>query len=139
MTGSAPTRRVPAKREHIEITSIPNLQCLHRESSGRRSQEGSPWAPAGFVLLKMVFEQTTAKRRSSMSLKFAALGGLTFRRPLETLARTDDQAQNLGSVEPQEALLITFGWRSSIAKSKKLEPGVMKRFLIKARQAFVIR
>jgi hypothetical protein len=74
-----------------------------------------------------------------MSLKFAALGGLTFRRPLGTPARADDQAQNLGPVGPHEPILITFGWRSSIAKSKKPEAGVMKRFLIRARQAFVIR
>ena len=72
-----------------------------------------------------------------MSLKFAALGGLTLRRPLGTAGRADDQPQNLGPVGPHEPILITFDWR--IAKSKKPEAGVMKRFLIKARQSFVVR
>ena len=69
-----------------------------------------------------------------MSLKLAALGSLTF--PLGTSARADDQAQNLG---PHEPILITFGGRGSVEKPKKPEAGVIKRFLIKARQAFASR
>ena len=69
-----------------------------------------------------------------MSLKFAALGSLTF--PLGTSARADDQTQNLG---PHEPILITFGGRRSVAKPKKPEARVIKRFLMKARQAFASR
>jgi hypothetical protein len=73
-----------------------------------------------------------------MSLKFAALGDLTFLRPIRTQARADDQAPNLGPVRSCEPILITFDWRSSAAELKP-EAGVMRRFLLKARQAFAIR
>ena len=33
----------PAKREPIEITSIPNSHGVHRKSPGRRSEESSPY------------------------------------------------------------------------------------------------
>src|SRR5262245_2761377 len=56
--------------------------------------------------------------------------------PLGTSARADDQAQNLA---PHEPILITFGGRGSVEKPKKPEAGVIKRFLIKARQAFASR
>lgn len=64
-----------------------------------------------------------------MSLKFAALGSLTVLSALGTLARVDDQAQNLGLVGPHEPILTTFGRRSSAAEPEKPEAGgrVIKR------------
>jgi hypothetical protein len=55
-----------------------------------------------------------------MSLKFAALGSLTVLSALGTLARVDDQAQNLGLVGPHEP---------SAAEPEKPEAGgrVIKR------------
>jgi hypothetical protein len=53
-----------------------------------------------------------------MSLKFAALGGLTVLSALGSPARVDEQAQNLGPVKPYEPTLITFGHRSSATKRK---------------------
>ena len=63
-----------------------------------------------------------------MSLKFAALGGLTFRRPLGTRAQADDQTQNLESARSYEPILITFGWRGIIDESREYQRGVMKWF-----------
>jgi hypothetical protein len=53
-----------------------------------------------------------------MSLKFAALGGLTVLSAFGSPARVDEQAQNLGPVKPYEPTLITFGRRSSATKPK---------------------
>ena len=68
------TRRA-RQRGHVDATPIPNLQFVHRESSGRRSEERAHFTgtPTGFLLLcSNGLEQRNAKRRSSMSLKFAA-------------------------------------------------------------------
>ena len=46
--------------------------------------------------------------------------------------RADDQAQSLGPVGPYEPIVITFGWWTSMAKSKKPDAGVVKRLSIKA-------
>jgi hypothetical protein len=66
-------------------------------------------------------EQRNAKRRFSMSLKFAALGSLTVLSALGTPARADDKAQNLGPVGHHEPILITFGHSSSEVGSEKLK------------------
>jgi hypothetical protein len=71
-------------------------------------------------LLKIVLRQGGAKRRSPMSLKFAALGGLTVLSALGSPARVDEQAQNLGPVKPYEPTLITFGHGSSATKRKSM-------------------
>src|SRR5262245_25891962 len=65
--GMRPAR---AKGEDIHITSISNLQCLHRESSGRRSQESSPWSSAGFLLLR----EEPAKKETLNVLEVRCIG-----------------------------------------------------------------
>src|SRR6516165_5592708 len=82
----APNGTDTSKREPIDITLIVNLRCVHCKSSGRWSEERSPWAHAWFLLLKMILSREP-KRRSSMSLKFAALGSLTVLGALGTSAR----------------------------------------------------
>jgi hypothetical protein len=79
-----------------------------------------------------------AKRRSSMSLKFAALGYLTVLSALRTPARADDQAQNLGPVGPRESILTTVGHRRSAAEPEKPEVGgrVIKREALGATRTF---
>jgi hypothetical protein len=67
-----------------------------------------------------------------MSLKFAALGDLNLRPPLGTPARAEEQHRELEPVGPYEPILITFDW-------KKPETGAIRRFLARARQAFVSR
>src|SRR5262249_13361163 len=67
------------------------------------------------------------ERRSSMSLKFAALGSLTVLGALGTSARVDDRPQNLEAVVPHEPILITFGRKSSAAESTRPEAGVINR------------
>jgi hypothetical protein len=66
-----------------------------------------------------------------MSLKFA-LGSLNLRPPLGTPARAEEEDRKLEPVEPHEPILITFDWM-------RPEPGAIKRFLVRARQAFVSR
>jgi hypothetical protein len=72
-----------------------------------------------------------------MSLKFAALGDLTFLP--RTSARADEQDRNLGPVAPHEPILISFGCRESTAAPEKPDAGAIRRFLVKTRQAFTSR
>jgi hypothetical protein len=73
-----------------------------------------------------------------MSLKFAALGDLNLRPP-GTPARAEERDRNLEPVGPYEPILVTFGWRNSATEPKKPETGAMKRFVVRARQAFASR
>jgi hypothetical protein len=66
-----------------------------------------------------------------MSLKFV-LGDFQLRPPLGTLGRVEEEDRKLESVAPYKPILITFDW-------KKPEPGAIRRFLVRARQAFVGR